>query len=505
MKEEGIKYNKLEYIQMYYLLIKKELNTKLIEEIKLNNQFQKEKYKNYIYTFIEDLLSIINQQLLSCAQIYESTEKTKIENIIINSKNNSLNMIINFVNKFFSLLKEKLKNSHISRNNLLNKMSCIKNIINDFDDKNDSGTSTNNKSNINNTKFRRMNYSNNIEDSYLNKKNLSNLNSGYNSIKSSKKNSQNNSKKDSKKNSKNNSKKNSNKNLNNLMLNNHNISNTNKHNSNKNFYENNNNNINLKSKYYINLNKLNESDGKDIEITIKQNKNECLSKSMERKDRIKFEKNNSKQLNDNNNSNNQIIIINKIYKGSNSSSAKKYKDYLNNERLKKNSFNKKIKNNKLSVENSKMQLKNNKIQQIDKDINLENKLNKNNVKNYKPFKPRNHKYINISKIDINTDINGNALENNHIIQDYKNLTQRFENKNSDNININTNSEKLLYNFNDEKFVKYNEFKYLSNSYNKQNYTTAINDEIEEDTKNFNYTDIKTNSNEPFQNVINDNL
>jgi len=87
--KENINFNKLESIQMCNFLMKKEITTKLIEDTNLNNQTQKQKqkYKNFINIFIEDLFNIINQQILTYAQIYESIEEEKIENLIINNNN----------------------------------------------------------------------------------------------------------------------------------------------------------------------------------------------------------------------------------------------------------------------------------------------------------------------------------------------------------------------------------------------------------------------------------
>ena len=106
------------------------------------------------------------------------------------------------------------------------------------------------------------------------------------------------------------------------------------------------------------MNKLNDSEGKDIEVFIKSNKtkkNEYEHFLTGKKEFSIISKKNSKKYNGNN-YNNNIIFIKHIYKGCNSSSAKKYRDYLN----KKNSFNCKIKINKKSIENSKNKLNNKK-------------------------------------------------------------------------------------------------------------------------------------------------
>ena len=202
MKVEKNNYNKLESIQMCNFLMKKEIRTKIIEDIDLNNQTSKikRKYNSLINFFIEDLFNIMNQQILTYTQIYESTEESKMENLIINNKTISFNMIINFFNKIYSLLKEKIKNNSLSRNHVSNRLSDIKKYSNLLD-KNISGVSSNDKSNY------KITYTNNIEEKYYKKKYKSNVNSKYNSIRSSQKN--------SKKTSRNNS----NKNIKNIILN----------------------------------------------------------------------------------------------------------------------------------------------------------------------------------------------------------------------------------------------------------------------------------------------
>ena len=93
MKHVKIDFNKLETIQMCNFLMKKELTSKLIEDIDLNNKTQKykQKYKFFINFFIEDLFNIMNQQILTYTQIYESIDESKVENLIFNNKNISFN------------------------------------------------------------------------------------------------------------------------------------------------------------------------------------------------------------------------------------------------------------------------------------------------------------------------------------------------------------------------------------------------------------------------------
>lgn len=422
MKDEKNNYNKLESIQMCNFLMKKEIRTKIIEDIDLNNQTSKikQKYNSLINFFIEDLFNIMNQQILTYTQIFESTEESKMENLIINNKTISFNMIINFFNKIYSLLKEKIKNNSLSRNHVSNKLSGIKK-YNNLLDKNISGVSSNDKSNY------KITYNNNIEENYYKKKYKSNVNSKCNSIQNSQKN--------SKKNSRNNS----NNNLKNIILNSNSYSSKNFLNQKK--QTNKTNNI---KPYYINLNKLKDNDSKEIDIFIKSQKTKKFEGESTTPSKIL--KNESNKYSYRNNYNNHIIVIKQIYKGCNSSSAKKYKDYLKNEK-KKNSFNKKIKTNKISIENSKMHLKNIEVKK-DKKKEKEINLNDIKIKNYKPFKPRNNKYTYINKNDINTDINNN----------YDILTQRSDKNNIfDNIDINKTdinrhkyieSEKIIYDFND---------------------------------------------------------
>ena len=475
MKDEKINFSKLESIQMCNFLMKKEIKTKLIEDIDLNNQNQKlkQKYKTLLNFFIEDLFNIINQQILTYNQIYESNKESKMENLILNNKTISFNMIINFFNKIYSLLKEKIKNNNLSRNHISNKSSDFKKYSN-LIEKNLSGTSSNDKTNF------KMTYTNNIEENYYKKKYKTNLNTMHNSIQSSQKN------------SKKNSRKNSSNNIKNIILNKNSY-------NNKSFLNykikqiNKSNNI---KPYYINLNKLKDADEKEIEIFIKTQKSKKFEggKSTTPTEISKKET----KLSNRNNYNNHIIVIKQIYKGFNSSSAKKYKDYLNKEMNKKNSFNKKIKINKISIENSKIHLKN--IKGKKKDNEKEFTLNDIKIKNYKPFKPRN-KYIQINKIDINSDNNNN----------YVNLTQRFDKSNYDNIDINNainkyqniSSEKLIQNYKNTEpgtnninkdIINSSYLNKTDNNYNLNNVTPYIFDTIPNPLNN-NKGNIKLDSNE----------
>ena len=475
MKDEKINFSKLESIQMCNFLMKKEIKTKLIEDIDLNNQNQKlkQKYKTLLNFFIEDLFNIINQQILTYNQIYESNKESKMENLILNNKTISFNMIINFFNKIYSLLKEKIKNNNLSRNHISNKSSDFKKYSN-LIEKNLSGTSSNDKTNF------KMTYTNNIEENYYKKKYKTNLNTMHNSIQSSQKN------------SKKNSRKNSSNNIKNIILNKNSY-------NNKSFLNykikqiNKSNNI---KPYYINLNKLKDADEKEIEIFIKTQKSKKFEggKSTTPTEISKKET----KLSNRNNYNNHIIVIKQIYKGFNSSSAKKYKDYLNKEMNKKNSFNKKIKINKISKENSKIHIKN--IKGKKKDNEKEFTLNDIKIKNYKPFKPRN-KYIQINKIDINSDINNG----------YVNLTQRFDKSNYDNIDINNainkyqniSSEKLIQNYKNTEpgtnninkdIINSSYLNKTDNNYNLNNVTPYIFDTIPNPLNN-NKGNIKLDSNE----------
>ena len=99
-------------------------------------------------------------------------------------------------------------------------------------------------------------------------------------------------------------------------------------------------------------------------------------------------------------------------------------------------------------------MKNNKSS---KEIDSEKTINRTDFKNYKPFRPKNLKYSHISKIDFDSDIYNNTMEKNYIIQNNNNLTQRFDNNRIEalkiyDLNPNTNSEKILYNFNDNNYT-----------------------------------------------------
>lgn len=252
MKQEKIDFNKLETIQMRNFLMKKELTLKLIEDIDLNHKTRKykQKYKFLINFFIEDLFNIMNQQILTYTQIYESTDESKIENLIFNNKNISFNMILNFFNKIYSFLKEKIKSNNVSRNHISHKLSEIKK-CSYLIDKNISGVSSNDKTNFKECELKRANNSNILEEKYFRKKYKTNLNSVQNSIQNSKKK----------------SRKNSSGYIKNILLNNNNNSY-----SSQNLFKHKNNKSNNIKPYYVNLNKLNDSEGKDIEVFIKSNK-----------------------------------------------------------------------------------------------------------------------------------------------------------------------------------------------------------------------------------------
>ena len=424
MKEEKFNNNKIEYIQMSNILMKKELKFKLLEESDLNVHFhnRKQKYKNYINNFLEDLFNIMNQQMLLYSQIYESTEESEIENLIVNEKFITFNMIINFFNKIFSLIIEE------TGNNLFRNYSSSK---------------------FSGNKIRKQNEINKIfEDNFfMNKNNKKNSNS-YNKNKYIR-----------------------NNNINNIKS--YKINSYNRYHS-KNIFDIKNNNINnrinnLKS-YSINLNELKENDGKEIEIYIKPNnikKQDISTGSMGKCKSIKIEK---KSINQNDNCNNHIIFIKQIYKGLNSNSIKNYKDYINIDKRKKNKL------NQINIKNNENKLKNIKKIQKEKDINYNNnKINNNKSINYKPFKPRNQKN---STKKINININNN----NNIKKDYLNFTQKIE-KNKynyefliDNI-INKAqgafSGKKYYNINNSDILKTND-NLLSVSENSKLYDKMFN-------------------------------
>ena len=436
MKKGKINLNKIESIQISNFLLKKEIKSKLLKETYLNSQQEKNKkqYINFINTFIEDLFNIINQQILTYSQIYESTEDSKMEILIINNKNICFNMIINFFDKIFTLLREKFKYKTFKKILSSNNISGIRK-YNNYIDKNDERISCNNR-----TYLKENEIKTNLEEKYFTKKlNKTNLKNIQNSIQL--------------KNIKNNNK-------NNLMIN----SNNNLSNSSKNIFIHKNNcipekNSNLNNLYF-NLNNLNDNDGNDIEIYIKPNKSKKFengTRSSSTNDPSHMEKKENKQIKENNNYNNHIIFIKQIYTGCSSNSIKKYKDYLNTDKKKKNSFNKKIIINKKSIEDSKIQLKNIKKKSKEKERNLNEIIIKNKSKNYKPFKPRNHKYSHSCKLEINNNIYNN--------ENFQNLTTRIEktNYNNDNNIIendinkheNTLSEKILYNFNNTEVLKSN--------------------------------------------------
>ena len=110
---EKIKLSKLESIQMNNFLMKKEL-TSYLNNNKSDHSNNK-KATSFIINFIEDIFNIINQQILTSAQIYESTNEKQIDNLINNNKNISFNMIINFYEKIINYSKD-IKNKNISRN-----------------------------------------------------------------------------------------------------------------------------------------------------------------------------------------------------------------------------------------------------------------------------------------------------------------------------------------------------------------------------------------------------
>ena len=68
MKNEKLKFSKLESIQMSNFLMKKELISYL--DGKNKNIINKKKFLTFISNFIEDLFNIINQQILTCSQVY---------------------------------------------------------------------------------------------------------------------------------------------------------------------------------------------------------------------------------------------------------------------------------------------------------------------------------------------------------------------------------------------------------------------------------------------------
>ena len=217
------------------------------------------------------------------------------------------------------------------------------------------------------------------------------------------------------------------------------------------------NNLNLNS-FRINLDKLKDNDGKEIKIHIKSNIKRRFDTGImgiiDRNEFLHVSKNENKLYNGNY-YNNHIIFIKQEHKGCYSYSIKKYKDYLKNERNKKNSFNKKIQKNKMNIENSKINLKNN-VGMKEKEINMNNIIIKNTTSSYKPFRPRNNKYPKTPRIEKAIDDNNSNKE----IENF-NLTQKMPKNNYDIDNIINNSinnqqnvlsEKILYDFNNSEII-----------------------------------------------------
>lgn len=284
MKNEKIKLSKLESIQMSNFLIKKELISYLDEKNK--NQINRKKYMTFITNFMEDLFNIINQQILTFAQVQESSSASQIEHLIDNNKNIIFTMIFNFYDKIFSSIKYLKIRNNMSRNFSNRNINCKKKVnLSDRFNK------------INNKIF-------DFEKHFFNKQYKTN----YNSLEN---------------NTKNNNFSSYNINSNLLLLSGSSIS---KNNSIK----------NLKLDY-IDLNKLeNNEEKEEIEIVVKP-------KKMNEKNNIK-------------NVNNKIILTNKIYKVCNQIPVSR-KNKANNMPERKNSFNKKIKFNKINIKKSKNNLK----------------------------------------------------------------------------------------------------------------------------------------------------
>ena len=273
MKNSKMKLSKLESIQMNNFLMKRELLSYLEEKNEI--QISKKKCDIFITNFIEDLFNIINQQILTCTQIYESSSQSQVELLINNNKNISYTMILNFYDKIISALI-----------NIKNKPSLSRNFSND---------------NIHNKKVYnltdRYNNINEFERNYFNKKYNTNYNSSKNSFLQ-------------------NSLNNFNNNSNIMVLSSPSSSR----------------NISV-----IDLNKLEKNKEKDeIEIFIKQ-------KNIKENNKVK-------------NVNNKIVLTKQIYKVYNPIPISK-KNYLNNESIRKNSFNKKIKCNKINIKKSKNNFK----------------------------------------------------------------------------------------------------------------------------------------------------
>jgi len=281
MKNEKMKLSKLESIQMSNFLMKKEISSYL--ENKNKNHFFPKKFSIFISNFIEDLFNILNQQILTCAQIYESSSKSQVEHLISNNKNISYTMILNFYDKIISYLI-----------NIKNKPTLSRNL---------SNNNINNKNAFNLTS--KYNNISEFEKTYFNKKYNTNFNSPKNSFLQ-------------------NSLSNFNSSSNILVLSSPNTS--------KNVSE-----KNLKLDF-IDLNKLEKNKEKDeIQIFVKQKKN--------------------KENNKIKNVNNKIVLTKKIYKVYNPIPASK-NNLFGIESMRKNSFNKKIKCNKINIKKSKNNLKN---------------------------------------------------------------------------------------------------------------------------------------------------
>ena len=440
MKEEKTNLTKLDLIQMKNVTMKNELITRLIEEIEESNSSknQKEKYTKFINSFIEDLFTIINQQILICALIYETSLESKIENIINNSKSISFNLILNFFNKILFSLKERLKSNSInnSRDYSSSKLPGIKKISNLIDKSTIGGASSNEK-----IILKDIDIKNNFEKTYFKKLSYkTNLNGDYNSNK--------------------NSRKNSKGNIKYLIIN----SNNSYSNNIKNISNKKNSYTNIKSQklninsFRINLDKLKDNDGKEIKIHIKSNTKRRFDTGIggvfDRSDFLHVSKK-EKKLYNGNNYNNHIIFIKQKHKGCYSYSIKKYKDYIKNERHKKNSFNKKIQKNKMNIENSKINLKNS-VGKKEKEINMNNIIIKNKASSYKPFRPRNNKYSKTPRIEKVIDDNNSNKEFENF-----NLTQKMPKNNYDIDNIINNSinnqqnalsEKILYDYNNSEII-----------------------------------------------------
>ena len=123
MKNEKLKFSKLESIQMSNFLMKKELISYL--DGKNKNIINKKKFLTFISNFIEDLFNIINQQILTCSQVYESNSDSQVHHLINNNKNISYSMILNFYDKitsYFDGLKNKfILSRNLSNDNIINK------------------------------------------------------------------------------------------------------------------------------------------------------------------------------------------------------------------------------------------------------------------------------------------------------------------------------------------------------------------------------------------------